>query len=335
MKRARWIVVGVGAGVGAAIGVGSVVQRQLIRRERARVEPGGEDDFVPPVSERTIPTDDGGQIHVVERGQGPPVVLVHGITLSAAVWGNQLHDLAATHRVIAIDQRGHGRSLPGTEPADLARLGTDLLTVLEAMEVRDAVAVGHSMGGMVLLRLAADRHEALFERVAGLVLVGTSAGPVSRLPYWAEAAPVVARMAGGQIRLSQRTGRGLLPSGDLSYLIARRAFGAHPDPTQVEMTRAIIDDTSPLVVAELLRDVMSVDLSSDLEKVDLPALVIVGSKDRLLPPWTARRLAEALPRAELLTLPGCGHMVMLERPRELTAAIERFSGGIARDEIPA
>ena len=331
MKRTRWIVLG----VGAAIGVGSVVQRQLIRRERARIEPGGEADFVPPVTEQTIPTDDGGQIHVVERGQGPPVVLVHGITLSAAVWGNQLHDLAANHRVIAVDQRGHGRSRPGSEPADLARLGTDLMTVLEAMEVRDAVVVGHSMGGMVVLRLAADRLEALSERVAGLVLVGTSGGPVSRLPYWGQVAPVVAQMTGGQIRLSQRTGRGLLPSGDLSYLIARRAFGPRPEPTQVEMTRAIIDDSSPLLVAELLRDVMSVDLCPDLDKVDLPARVVVGSKDRLLPPWTARRLADALPRAELLTLSGCGHMVMLERPLELTAAIERFSRQTGPAELSA
>jgi pimeloyl-ACP methyl ester carboxylesterase len=331
MKRARWIVVG----VGAAVGAGAVTERQLIRRERARIEPGGETDFVPPVTERTIPSDDGGKIHVVERGQGPPVVLVHGITLSAAVWGNQLHDLSATHRVIAVDQRGHGKSHPGTEPADLARLGTDLLTVLEAMEVRDAVVVGHSMGGMVLLRLAADRLEALSERVAGLILVGTSGGPVSRLPYWGQVAPVVAQMAGGRIRLSHRAGRGLLPSGDLSYLIARRAFGARPEPTQVEMARAIIDDSAPLVVAELLLDVMSVDLCADIGKVDLPAQVIVGSKDRLLPPWTARRMADALPQAELLTLPRCGHMVMLERPRELSAAIARFSRQTGLAELSA
>jgi pimeloyl-ACP methyl ester carboxylesterase len=329
MKRAHWIAIG----VGGAVGVASIARRQLIRRERARIEPGGEAGFVPPVTERTIPTDDGGEIRVVERGHGPPLVLVHGITLAASVWGHQLHDLAATHRVIAIDQRGHGRSRPGREPADLARLGTDLLAVLNALDVRDAVVVGHSMGGMVVLRLAADRPEALSERVAGLVLLSTSGGPVSRLPYWGRLAPAVARLAGGQIRLSQRTGRGLLPSGDLSYLIARRAFGAEPDPTHVELTRAIIDDTSPLVVAELLSDVMAVDLCANLGRADLPALVMVGSKDRLTPPWTARRLAAALPRAELLTLAGCGHMFMLERPQELAAALHRFGRQILRTEL--
>jgi pimeloyl-ACP methyl ester carboxylesterase len=68
--------------------------------------------------------------------------------------------------------------------------------------------------------------------------------------------------------------------------------------------------------------------------VDVPALVLVGSKDRLTPPWHARRLAATL-RAELLVLPGCGHMVMLERPGELAAAIERFSRRNVRDEISA
>jgi pimeloyl-ACP methyl ester carboxylesterase len=329
--KARWVALG----VGAAIGVGSVVERQLIRRERARAVPLGEADFVPPVTERTIETDDGGEIHVVERGHGPPIVLVHGITLAASIWGYQLRDLAATHRVIAIDQRGHGRSQPGREPAGLGRLGTDLLAVLEALDVRGAIVVGHSMGGMVVLRLAADRPEALSERVAGLVLVATSGGPVTRLPYWGLLAPVVSRLAGAQVRLSQRVRRGLLPAGDVSYVIARRAFGDRPEPSQVELTRAIIDATSPLVVADLLGDVMSVDVGAALEEVELPALVIVGSKDHLTPPWTARRLAAALPRAELLTLAGCGHMVMLERPRELAEALERFGRWCRRRELSA
>ena len=276
--KARWITIG----AGAAIGVGSVVQRQLIRRERARVEAVGEDDFVPAVTERTIPTDDGGEIHVIERGQGPPLVLVHGITLSAAVWGNQL--------------------------------------------------VGHSMGGMVLLRLAADRLDALSERVAGIVLVATSGGPLSRLPYWELLARTLARLAALRLHRSNQVGRGLLPPGDLAYLVARRSFGDHPEPRHVEMTRAIIDDTSAAVVGELLGDVMTVDVGDPLGAVELPALVIVGSKDRLTPPWHARRLAAALPRAELLTLAGCGHMVMLERPRELAAALERFDRWCLRSE---
>jgi len=326
--KARWVALG----VGAAVGVGSVVQRQLVRRERARIEPGGEGDFVPPVTERTIETDDGAAIHVVERGEGPTIVLLHGITLAAAIWGNQLRDLAATHRVIAIDQRGHGRSRPGREPADLARLGTDLLAVLEALDVHDAVLVGHSMGGMVVLRLLADRPDALAERVVGLGLVATSGGPLSKLPYWELLARTLARLVALRLHRLDGVGRGLLPPGDLAYLIARRSFGAAPLPADVELTRSIIDDTSVAVVAELLGDVMTVDLSGRLGAADLPALVVVGSKDRLTPPWHARGLAAALPSAELLVLPGCGHMVMLERPGELAAALERFAGPTLRRE---
>jgi pimeloyl-ACP methyl ester carboxylesterase len=288
--------------------------------------PVGEADFVPPVTERTIETDDGGEIHVLERGQGPPIVLLHGITLAARIWGYQLHDLAATHRVIAIDQRGHGRSRPGRERADLTRLGTDLLTVLEALDLRQAVVVGHSMGGMVVLRLLADRPETLSERVVGVGLVATSGGPLGRLPYWELLARTLARLVALRLHRLDGVGRGLLPAGDLAYLIARGSFGAAPRPAHVELTRAIIDDTSVAVVAELLSDVMTVDLSSRLGAVDLPALVVVGSRDALTPAWHARRLVASLPRAEeLLTLPGCGHMVMLERREELSAALERFA----------
>jgi pimeloyl-ACP methyl ester carboxylesterase len=322
-------------GVGAAVGVGSAVQRQLIRRERARIEPGVEADFVPPVTERTIGTDDGGEIHVLERGDGPPIVLVHGITLAARIWGYQLRDLAATHRVIAIDQRGHGRSRAGRDPADLTRLGTDLLAVLEALDLHDAVVVGHSMGGMVLLRLLADRPESVSARVAGVGLVATSGGPLSRLPYWELLARTLARLVALRLHRLDGVGRGLLPPGDLAYLIARRSFGAGPRPAHVELARATIDDTSVAVVGELLGDVMTVDLSSRLGGVEVPALIIVGSRDRLTPAWHARRLAATLPRAELLTLAGGGHMVMLERPHELAAALERFGRWCLRRELSA
>ena len=254
------------------------------------------------------------------------------MTLTYEVWNYQLHDLADRFRVIAVDQRGHGRSQPGSEPADLTRLGTDLLTVLQVLDLHDAVLVGHSMGGMVLLRLAADRLDALSERVAGIVLVATSGGPLSRLPYWELLARTLARLAALRLHRSNQVGRGLLPAGDLAYVVARRSFGDHPEPRHVEMTRAIIDDTSAAVVGELLGDVMTVDVGDPLGAVELPALVIVGSKDRLTPPWHARRLAAALPRAELLTLAGCGHMVMLERPRELAAALERFDRWCLRSE---
>jgi pimeloyl-ACP methyl ester carboxylesterase len=315
----------VALGLGAAAGSAALVERQIIRRARAGVVPVGEADFVPPVAERTIETDDGAEIHVLERGEGPPIVLLHGITLAARIWGYQLHDLSATHRVVAIDQRGHGRSRAGREPADLTRLGTDLLTVLEALDLRHAVLVGHSMGGMVVLRLLADRPETLSERVAGVGLVATSGGPLARLPYWELLARTLARLVGLRLHRMNGVGRGLLPPGDLSYLIARVAFGAAPRPDHVELTRAIIDDTSVAVVAELLGDVMTVDLCRNLGAVDQQAQVVVGSRDTLTPPWHARRLAAALPRGELLTLDGCGHMVMLERREELGAVIERFA----------
>ena len=130
------------------------------------------------VEHHFVPVDDGGRIHAVERGSGPPVVLVHGVTLGVAAWVPQLHQLARTHRVVAVDQRGHGQSIAGDGGYSLERLAADLSCVLGALELRGAVVVGHSMGGMVTQLLALDHPEAVAERVAGLVLVATTAGPL-------------------------------------------------------------------------------------------------------------------------------------------------------------
>ncbi len=83
-------------------------------------------------------------------------MLLHGITFSARTWTYQFEDLALRYRLLAVDQRGHGASKGGTGKWDLGRLALDLAELLERLDLRDAVLVGHSMGGMVALRFALD-----------------------------------------------------------------------------------------------------------------------------------------------------------------------------------
>ena len=71
-------------------------------------------DLPPDVQHHEIPATDGGQIHVIERGAGRPLLLIHGITLQAGIWAPQLHELADRYRVLAMDVRGHGRSRAGS-----------------------------------------------------------------------------------------------------------------------------------------------------------------------------------------------------------------------------
>ena len=125
-------------------------------------------------------TTDGAELHVAERGQGRPFVLLHGVTMSTLSWHYQLIDLVdAGYRVLAPDVRGHGRSTGGRDGYTIARLADDAFEVLRALDVRDAIVVGHSLGGMTMLQLLADHPELASDgTIAGIVLASTSASPV-------------------------------------------------------------------------------------------------------------------------------------------------------------
>ncbi len=317
MRPARWTLAA--AALGATATAGYALQRVASRRWRA-----GEEDLV--AAERTLPadlqhhfvtTDDGGRIHAVERGDGPPVVLVHGITLGVATWAPQLRQLADRHRVIAIGQRGHGQSLAGEDGYSMERLADDLLAVLDALDVTGGLLVGHSMGGMVSQLLAVRHPDELARHVAGLVLVATSARPMTAGP----AGPLVAAgLAGGAARglgRAERRGQGLFPSDDLALWATRATFGAHPAPADVELTRAMIAAMSPTAVSGLLGPLLAFDVHRQIHAIDLPTHVVVGTRDLLTPPRMARAIVDQIPGATLHILAGCGHMVMLERADEL------------------
>ncbi|MGH8987591.1 MAG: alpha/beta fold hydrolase, partial [Acidimicrobiales bacterium] len=182
----------------------------------------------PDLRHHFVETSDGGRVHVVERGEGPTSVLVHGITLCAATWAPQLRTLEG--RVVAVDQRGHGQSRAGREGYAFDRLGADLLEVLEALGVRDAVLVGHSMGGMVAQLLALTRPDDLSRHVRRLLLVATTHGPILTPPIAAAATAALSRL----LRAAERRGRGPLPRAATVWA-ARAAFGASPSPAAVEL----------------------------------------------------------------------------------------------------
>src|SRR3954471_14304993 len=225
-----------------------------MRRERARLDPAAGDEFRPPAgaTHHTLTMDDGGAVHVVEHGSGPPLVLLHGVTLTYEVWNYQLHDLADRFRVIAVDQRGHGKSTAGQEGLAVPRLGADLAAVLTALDLTDAIVVGHSMGGMVLLQFAVDIPEVVRRRVAGMVLLSTTSRGAPQLALAPALAKAILPVSRRGIPLAARFPGGLLPSNDLSYLFMRIGFGRRPSPTHVDLTRTIEAAMSPHSLATLI-----------------------------------------------------------------------------------
>ena len=314
MNLRRALATGVTVAFGGAAAY--VAERTVARRWRA---PAG----AVVAAGRTMPADirhhfldvsDGGRIHVTERGDGPAVVFLHGITLGVATWAPELRALGG--RTIAIAWRGHGQSRAGREGYSFERLGADVLEVLRALDVEDAVLVGHSMGGMVAQLLAVEHPEELAHLVRRLVLVATSPGPLPISPLAAFVDLVSSRLLAAR----ERHGRGPLPGG-LTIWAARAAFGRRPSAVDVELLRAMLDTMSPGPVAAFLPHLLTFDVRDRLEKVELPTTVVSGTRDALTPPRTARAIARRVPGASLTLLEGCGHMVMLERVEELCAAL--------------
>jgi pimeloyl-ACP methyl ester carboxylesterase len=335
--RAGRAAVAAGAGIAGGVAVQHAVARRYQKEpERARLAelaaPAG-------VREHQIAVSDGGSVYVVEHGPagpagpggGRPVLLLHGVTLSSAVWHYQLRDLAAAgHRVAALDFRGHGRSLAGSEGYTIDRLAADVEEVTAALGFEGLVVAGHSMGGMVALRMLA-RDPALAAgagRVGALMLAATSASPVRHrgVPLArglvAAARPLLMRSAALSARLPGPT----LPANDLAFLLARITFGDAASPGEVSFTGSLTSEVPARVSAALVLDIVRFDAEAVLDSIRLPTVVVVGDHDLMTPVSHAKAMAAAIPGSSLEVLAGCGHMVMLERRTEVNQLLTGLAG---------
>ncbi|MGZ4737382.1 MAG: alpha/beta fold hydrolase [Acidimicrobiia bacterium] len=312
---------GLAAGAAATVaGAAYAAERVAARRLRRTPDSDDADQLVPPFDEiRSLPSHDGGAINVISRGDGPPIVLSHGVTLSVRTWVKQMESLPdAGFRTIAFDHRGHGASTVGEAGHTLDTLAADVRTVVEGLDLHDAVLVGHSMGGVAVQLFCLRYPEIAAERLAGIVLLSTLAKThlsgnrrlLRLIDFVASATPD----AGGVLGFS-----------NLGLLIARIGFGKNPQPSHVELTRQMIlacaSDTRKASPSVLL----GLHLSRELRALTVPTLVICGTHDVLTPPAEARRIARLIPGARLEMLEGAGHMAMLEQSDTVDRLITDFA----------
>ncbi len=312
---------GVAAGlVGALAGGAWALERTIARRTRSRPDPDEGSEFeLPPGLAQKLPSHDGGTIATLELGEGPAIVLSHGVILSNRTWVKQFEALPGQgFRVIAFDHRGHGDSEAGSSGHSVDNLADDVRTVLDALTVRDAVLVGHSMGGIAVQAYVTRHPEHAAEHLRGIVLLSTlSRVRISEMPRLQQLLRLVtARSPDFGAVLRRR---------DLGLVLARIGFGTNPRPSHVELTRQMIAscaaETSRLAPQALL----SLDLTAVLPTITLPTLVVCGTSDVITPPAESRRIAELIPGARLELFPRAGHMLMLERAEELDALIVDFA----------
>ncbi|HZF90194.1 alpha/beta hydrolase [Streptomyces sp.] len=278
-----------------------------------------------PARELTVVSADGARLHAEVHGpeQAPPVVLIHGWTCSTAFWAAQIRALAAGHRVIAYDQRGHGRS-PASRLCSTDALADDLEAVLAATLApgEKAVLAGHSMGGMTVL--AAAGRPRVREHAAAVLLCSTGSSQLV-------AAATLVPLRPGRLRtwLTRRVLGSRAPLGPVTPL-ARRVLkygtmGAGSAPHMVEACARVVHACPRAVRHAWSRVLDALDLDHAVRELHVPTAVVVGSHDRLTPPAHARALAAALPRCTGLDeLPGLGHMTPVEAPELITGKIREL-----------
>ncbi len=345
-------VLAVGIAVGAGLGVALenvVAGRVRLRRDPEAGEPLGR----LPGRGHPVVADDGVLLQVEEAGdpQAPlTVVFCHGYTLEMGCWHYQRRDLARVTSpplwLVLYDQRSHGRSTRGpSEHATIDQLGADLHRVLDAVApAGPVVLVGHSMGGMTIMALA-DRAPHLFgTRVQGVALLATSAGQLAEITLGLPVAlaQVLRRFAPRTVAEVQRqpdlVERGRVLATDVGFLLARRlSFGSRRvSPTLVSFVERMIASTPADVIADFFSTFADHDKLEALGVLRaIPTLVLAGDADLLTPVEHSRAIAEALPDAELVVLPGAGHLLMLEQYDEVNEALLRLVRTVlARQHAP-
>ncbi len=250
-------------------------------------------------------------LNVADVGSGPILLLVHGFPLDHSMWRHQLDALSDTCRVIAPDLRGFGASSGAIETMTMEQFADDMAELLDELGIREPIAFcGLSMGGYVAWQFW-QRHAS---RLSQLILCDTRAIADTE------------EVARGRLVMAQRVlreGATIIAEAMLSKLFAEKT--AREQPSTLETTRQVMLATAPQAVAGALRGMAQrPDMTSELPHIDVPTLVICGAHDAIVPVAEMKALADALPKATFVEVPGTGHMAPLEDPQTVNAAIRNF-----------
>ena len=322
------------AGAAATVGAGLAAEHAFVKRRR-RDDPEAGESFGTRRGDRQhyVERPDRARLFVEEIGPASKsgALFLHGSALRSDLWHYQMTGLG-DHRLVFCDLRGHGRSIPkGDADFTLHTMAEDLAAVIVESDLEEAVIVGHSIGGMIALQLCCERPDLLDDRIKGLVLAHTTYGPGAETVVGGAAVARLERMTrrpfdflGSKHEYIQRLRRIVRPSDTLFMAVSLTSFGPSPSAKQVDFSYDMLADTATDVIFDLIKSYRDLDVGARLGDINVPALVIGGTHDRLTVADASQYLAQHLPKAELKMFDRCGHMSMLERHREFNSVVTAF-----------
>jgi pimeloyl-ACP methyl ester carboxylesterase len=265
----------------------------------------------------------GASLHYESTGDGPEtIVFAHGLLWSGDMFGAQVAALSSRFRCLTFDFRGQGQSEVTSAGYDMDTLASDAAALIETLGVGPVHFVGLSMGGFVAMRLAARRRNLL----RSVILLETSADEEPKENV-------------GRYKLLGNVGRWLgygLVAGQVMPIMFGKTFMTDPAraPERAYWRARLIRNDRTGIQRALAGVIERAPIYPELAGVTLPALVIVGDEDVATVPEKARRIASAIPGAELVIIPKAGHSSTIEEPAAVNAAILSFLDRVGARATP-
>jgi pimeloyl-ACP methyl ester carboxylesterase len=242
--------------------------------------------------------------HLEEEYLRPPIVFIHGAGGNYLYWPPEIRRLTG-QRIFAPDLPGHGKS-DGVGRQSIDDYAQCILDFLDALHIHKAIIIGHSMGAAVALTLALEHPR----RVLALGLVG----------------------GGARMKVSPDLIQNSSSPATLTFAlqsIAEMAFSPVIEPHLKQLAMQRMSATRSTVFQGDFIACNQFDVMDRLDKVRAPTLVVCGADDRMTPPRYSEVLASSIRRAQLMVIPDAGHMVMIEKPKEVAAALSPFVQGVS------
>ena len=258
----------------------------------------------------------GDSLWYEDRGEGCPVVLLHGWCLSSAVWKYQFDGLSAAFRIIAPDLRGHGHSKKVIDSISFTTFANDLAGLLQRLNLSKVVVVGWSMGAQIALQAFTE----LSDRLAGMVLV--SATPCFTSSKDFRFALTDKEVCGMRLKVERNSQRAL--DGFHTRLFAEDETKSHLVSSEILELLASISPPDTAAILEALESLAYADMRPLLRFLQVPTLILNGSHDRICLPQASEYLKEHIYGAEHFVFNGCGHAPFLTQSQVFNAELFRF-----------
>ncbi|MEM1219367.1 MAG: alpha/beta hydrolase [Bacteroidota bacterium] len=270
-----------------------------------------------PVAGKTemVTMPDGTQIRTIISGTGKTTVLLaHGYGFNHLEWNiivERLNQLG--YRTIVFDQRGHGQSTIGQKGISSSAMASDYKNLVEHFDLKEAILVGHSMGGFLSMKFLLDYPELQPQRIKACVLMATFAGDVGRNNFQNRLQiPLI--KSGLLVRMIQWK--------PIGVQFGKSLIGKNPDPEIIRSILEIFPQQDHIKLTPILQALTDENYYGRLYEISIPCTVVIVDQDATTPPFHSDDLVEKIPNSTRIDLKGKGHCLNVEAPEEIVQAIQ-------------